>query len=89
MKCSLIRWYTLTYARDKLGIGCIRFKHAVIRYHTLVIRRVRCSYTDIRWSYADIRWSYAGHTQSTLFVRRHRLAFVDIPGPKTLHIRYS
>ena len=45
---------------------------------TVVIRRVR--------------WSYAGHTQSTLFVCRHTLAFVDICGhsrSKTLLIRYS
>ena len=35
MKFALIRLYTLTYARGKLGIGCIRFKHAGIRWHTL------------------------------------------------------
>ena len=90
MKCSLIRWYTLTYARDKLGIGRIRFKLAghtlsyaghtqstlFVHRHTLVIRRVRWSYADIRWSYTE----YDGHTQSTLFVRRHTLAFVYICG---------
>ena len=42
MKCSLICWYTLTYGRGKLGIGCIRFKHAGIRWYTLV-------YAGIRW----------------------------------------
>ena len=26
-KISIIRWYTLTYARGTLGIGCMRFKY--------------------------------------------------------------
>ena len=29
-----IRWYTLVYASGTSGIGCIRFKHRVIRWHT-------------------------------------------------------
>ena len=29
------RSYTLTYARGTLGIGCIRFKHGRVRWHTL------------------------------------------------------
>ena len=39
VNCSLIRWYTLTYARGKLGIGLYTL-HA--RWHTLV-------YAVIRW----------------------------------------
>jgi predicted Fe-S protein YdhL (DUF1289 family) len=27
--------YTLTYARGTLGMGCIRFKHGRVRWHTL------------------------------------------------------
>jgi predicted Fe-S protein YdhL (DUF1289 family) len=34
-KISLIRRYTLTYASGTLGIGCIRFKHGRVRWHTL------------------------------------------------------
>jgi hypothetical protein len=34
-KISLIRRYTLTYARGTLDIGCIRFKYGYIRWHTL------------------------------------------------------
>ena len=35
LKISLIRRYTLTYVRGTLGIGCIRFKHGCILWHTL------------------------------------------------------
>ena len=41
MKFSLTRWYTLAHARGKLGIGCIRFKHAVIRWYTLAYAGIR------------------------------------------------
>ena len=41
MTFSLIRWYTLTYARGKLGIGCIRFKHVGIRWYTLTYAGIR------------------------------------------------
>ena len=33
--------HTLTYARSKLGIGCIRFKHGGIRWYTLVYAGIR------------------------------------------------
>ena len=29
-----IRWYTLVFASGTSGIGCKRFKHRVIRWHT-------------------------------------------------------
>ena len=40
-----VHWYTLTYARDKLGIGYIRFEHAGKRCHTLAYARteIKCS----------------------------------------------
>ena len=48
----------------------------VIRCHTLVIRRVRCSYADIRWhlwTFVDIpgpkRYSYATHRLNTVSIR--------------------
>ena len=31
---SYVRWKTLTYARGTLDIGCIRFQHGRIRWHT-------------------------------------------------------
>ena len=34
-KISLIRRSSLTYARGTLGIGCIRFKHGRVLWHTL------------------------------------------------------
>ena len=55
MKFSLIRWYTLTYAMGKLGISCIRFKHAGIRWYTLTYARGKLGISCIRFKHAGIR----------------------------------
>ena len=48
-----IRWYTLVYASGSSGIGGIRFKHRVIRWHTsrqqIIFCHVQklCAYSDV------------------------------------------
>ena len=98
MKCSLIHWYTLTYARDKLGI-LYTFQ---ARWHTLVYVSSTLAYTGIRFKHAGIHWytltyardklgigfirfKHAGirwHTLVYADIRWHLLTFVVIPGPK-------
>jgi hypothetical protein len=84
MPVSLIRWKTLTYARGTLGIGCIRFKHGRIRWHTarqkIFFKHAQnfCAYSDV-WF---IRFAYFRHTLNMLEVRQmygtHTLAFQRI-----------
>jgi hypothetical protein len=67
-KISLIRRYTLTYARGTLGIGYIRFKPGGIRWHTarqtLFFKHVQkfCAYR----TYA----LYNKHTLGTRWIRQ-------------------
>ena len=53
MKFSLILWYTLTYASGKLGIGCIYFKYAGMRCHTLGQKEM-FQHVEKCWAYVTV-----------------------------------
>jgi hypothetical protein len=80
-----IRLYMLTYARGTLGIGCIRFKHGRIRWHTARQKhffkhaKKFCAY----WTYGLYdKHTLCTHALNTLEVRQmygtHTLAFQRI-----------
>ena len=51
-KISIIHWYTPTYARGTLGIGCMCFKHGGIRWHTHGYGKAEL---EVRYS-GRVRW---------------------------------
>ena len=59
-----IRWYTLVYASGTSGIGCIRFKHRVIRWHTSRQQIIFLSCLKIVCTFR--RMVYAKHMLNTL-----------------------
>ena len=59
--CQRIITHTLVYASGTSGIGCIRFKHGVVRWHTCTSRQKIVSIFR--------RMVYAKHMLNTLEVR--------------------
>jgi predicted Fe-S protein YdhL (DUF1289 family) len=69
-KISLIRCYTLTYARGTLGIGCIRFKHGRVRWHTLAYGEAEHFFKHVQQFCAYRTYAlYDKHTLGTRWIR--------------------
>ena len=80
-----IRWKTLTYARGTSGIGCIRFKHGGIRWHTLAYGEANriTAHTEYARSTPDARYSYADISKDFCAYENYFINF------HTLLIRFS
>ena len=66
--------HTLTYARGTLDIGCKRFKHGVIRWHTLAYVEAKIILSMFKNCVVRLRKAYAEY----LLISRERWSYADI-----------